>query len=214
MLFICVLLYCYILVYYTAFIKCLYTAQKSYTKDLKSEITSFISQKWYLQTFTSVPLLRISVKLGISTVTLQKYHPLWFVLTFDKMQVFLESCSVLLVKIFSQSEIDLLATNPDLLKNHEIRYRSYFSVFKKQYKARSDPDGTLTVLVSFRNTAVWPDITMAVVATVNRKKKIFYFLNHKIVYVDKNYRQATEFRLQETCTLCLAWHFFYLYNCV
>lgn len=87
-------------------------------------------------------------------MTLQKYHPLWFVLTFDKMQVFLESCSVLLVKIFSQSEIDLLATNPDLLKNHEIRYRSYFSVFKKQYKARSDPDGTLTVLVSFRNTAI------------------------------------------------------------
>lgn len=87
-------------------------------------------------------------------MTLQKYHPLWFVLTFDKMQVFLESCSVLLVKISSQSEIDFVKTNPDLLKSQEIRYRSYFSVFKKQYKVRSDPDGTLTVLVSFRNTAV------------------------------------------------------------
>lgn len=87
-------------------------------------------------------------------MTLQKYHPLWFVLTFDKMQVFLESCSVLLVKISSQSEIDFVKTNPDLLKSQEIRYRSYFSVFKMQYKVRSDPDGTLTVLVSFRNTAV------------------------------------------------------------
>lgn len=34
---------------------------------------------------------------------------------------------------------------------------------------------------------------MAVAATVNRKKKIFYFLNYKIVHVDKNYRQEDEF---------------------
>lgn len=92
-------------------------------------------------------------------MTLQKYHPLWFVLTFDKMH-FDSSFSVLfagLLMILSHIDFDLLEEHSDfsdLLEYQEIRYRSYFSVFKKQYKARSDPDGTLTVLVSFRNTAV------------------------------------------------------------
>lgn len=47
-----------------------------------------MSLQEYLQTSTSFPLLRISVKLGTSPVILQKYHPLHVSLTTDKMCVF------------------------------------------------------------------------------------------------------------------------------
>lgn len=137
-----------------------------------------MSLQEYLQTSTSFPLLRISVKLGTSPVILQKYHPLHVSLTTDKMCVF----SLPSVELFANLLIILLHRFPELLnegpcelKYQDTRYLSYFFVLKQQCKVRDDPDGAITLVwVLSRNTWVWPDFPTAAATTVDRKKKKCY----------------------------------------
>lgn len=137
-----------------------------------------MSLQEYLQTSTSFPLLRISVKLGTSPVILQKYHPLYVSLTTDKMCLF----SLPSVELFANLLIILLHRFPELLnegpcelKYQDTWYLSYFFVLKQQCKVRDDPDGAITLVwVLSRNTWVWPDIATAAATTVDRKKKKCY----------------------------------------
>lgn len=134
----------------------------------------FIGCNQYLQTTTSVPLLEIISGRGMSTLILQRYHPVFVILTFDKMYVlfmFIQSSVEFRSRIIFSDILFELLKGPELLKCQVIRYLSYPMVLRQQCNSNVEPAGTLTsCCVLFRIIEVWPDVAMAVAATVITKK--------------------------------------------
>lgn len=107
----------------------------------------------YLLTTTFVPLLFLLAWMGISIVTLQKYHPVFVCVTFDKERVtsvprapslkpgfvIAVEASAGMMKISSEMLYASSNEDPLGLKYQDTRNLSEASVHKRQRKIREEP---------------------------------------------------------------------------